>query len=135
MAPQLTALIMAAGHGTRMHSSLPKVLHPVCGVPMLNWVVEAAHDAGADRVVCVTRPGSGVAKALPPGAETAEQVDGEGTGAAVLAARAAIEQSDRVLILSGDHPLTATATIESLIEEHEQKQAASTLLTTEDLDP
>ena len=44
MAPQLTALIMAAGHGTRMRSSLPKVLHPVCGVPMVNWVIEAARD-------------------------------------------------------------------------------------------
>jgi bifunctional UDP-N-acetylglucosamine pyrophosphorylase / glucosamine-1-phosphate N-acetyltransferase len=135
MAPQLTALIMAAGHGTRMHSSLPKVLHPVCGVPMLHWVVEAAQRAGAGRVVCVTRAGSGVADGLPPGVEAAEQTEGEGTGAAVLAARAAIEESERVLILSGDVPLTATATIESLIEEHERTQAAATLLTTEDLDP
>ncbi|MFL5956239.1 MAG: NTP transferase domain-containing protein, partial [Solirubrobacterales bacterium] len=78
MAPQLTALIMAAGHGTRMHSSVPKVLHPVCGVPMLSWVAETAHHAGADRVVSVTRPGSGVAEALPPGTEVVEQVDGEG---------------------------------------------------------
>jgi bifunctional UDP-N-acetylglucosamine pyrophosphorylase/glucosamine-1-phosphate N-acetyltransferase len=135
MARQLTALIMAAGQGTRMHSSLPKVLHPVCGVPMLHWVIEAAQDAGADRIVCITRPGSGVAEALPPHAEVAEQTEGEGTGSAVLAARAAIEASEEVLILSGDVPLTATATIESLIEEHEREQAAATLLTTEDLDP
>src|SRR5204862_669158 len=72
MAPQLTALIMAAGHGTRMHSSLPKVLHPVCGVPMLHWVIEAAQVAGADRVVCITR-GRDVAAALPTGVEAAEQ--------------------------------------------------------------
>jgi bifunctional UDP-N-acetylglucosamine pyrophosphorylase/glucosamine-1-phosphate N-acetyltransferase len=135
MARQLTALIMAAGQGTRMHSSLPKVLHPVCGVPMLQWVIEAAQDAGADRIVCITRPDSGVADALPPGAEAAEQTEGEGTGSAVLAARAAIEESERVLILSGDVPLTATKTIESLIEEHEREQAAATLLTTEDIDP
>ncbi|HEY0481903.1 MAG TPA: bifunctional UDP-N-acetylglucosamine diphosphorylase/glucosamine-1-phosphate N-acetyltransferase GlmU [Kofleriaceae bacterium] len=135
MARQLTALIMAAGQGTRMHSSLPKVLHPVCGVPMLQWVIEAAQDAGADRIVCITRPDSGVAEALPPGAEAAEQTEGEGTGSAVLAARAAIEASERVLILSGDVPLTATKTIESLIEEHEREQAAATLLTTEDIDP
>src|SRR3954471_23255737 len=135
MAPQLTALVMAAGHGTRMYSSLPKVLHPVCGVPMLQWVVEAAHEAGARRVVCITRPGSGVAEALPAGAEAAEQTEGEGTGSAVLAARAAIEQSDRVLILSGDVPLTSTSTIEDLIAEHERTQAAAPLLTTEDLDP
>src|SRR3954470_14544586 len=118
MAPQLTALIMAAGHGTRMYSSLPKVLHPVCGAPMLHWVVEAAQQAGAQRVVCVTRPGSGVSEALPAGIEAAEQTGGEGTGSAVLAARAAIEASERVLILSGDVPLTATSTIEDLIAEH-----------------
>src|SRR2546423_12851588 len=122
MAPQLTALIMAAGHGTRMYSSLPKVLHPICGVPMLHWVIETAKSAGADRVVCVTRPGNGVAERLPPGVEAAEQTDGEGTGSAVLAARAAVEASDRGLILSGGVPLTATATVESLIEEHQRAQ-------------
>jgi bifunctional UDP-N-acetylglucosamine pyrophosphorylase/glucosamine-1-phosphate N-acetyltransferase len=135
MAPQLTALIMAAGHGTRMYSSLPKVLHPICGVPMLTWVIEAAQQAGAGRVVCITRPGSGVAEALPPGAEAAEQTEGEGTASAVLAARAAIEESHRVLILSGDVPLTAATTIEDLVAEHERSRAAATLLTTEDLDP
>jgi bifunctional UDP-N-acetylglucosamine pyrophosphorylase/glucosamine-1-phosphate N-acetyltransferase len=135
MAPQLTALIMAAGHGTRMYSSLPKVLHPVCGEPMLGWVVEAAQDAGAGRIVCITRPGSGVADALPPGTEAAEQHEGEGTGSAVLAAREAIEQSERILILSGDVPLTATSTIKELIDAHDSAGAAATLLTTEDLDP
>jgi bifunctional UDP-N-acetylglucosamine pyrophosphorylase/glucosamine-1-phosphate N-acetyltransferase len=44
-----------------MRSELPKVLHPVCGRPMLHWVVEAAREAGAGRIVCITRPGSGVA--------------------------------------------------------------------------
>src|SRR4051812_11977716 len=118
MAPQLTALVMAAGHGTRMYSSLPKVLHPVCGVPMLHWVVEAAQEAGADRVVCITRPDSGVTEGLPPSVEAAEQTEGEGTGSAILAARAAIEQSERVLILSGDVPLTAPSTVHALIEVH-----------------
>src|SRR3954447_21506950 len=135
MAPQLTALVMAAGHGTRMYSWLPEVLHPVCGVPMLDWVVEAAQEGGAGRVVCVTRPDSGVTQALPPGAEAVEQTEGEGTGSALLAARDAIEQSERVLVLSGDVPLTATTTIEELLEEHDEAGAAATLLTTEDLDP
>jgi bifunctional UDP-N-acetylglucosamine pyrophosphorylase/glucosamine-1-phosphate N-acetyltransferase len=135
MAPQLTALIMAAGHGTRMRSSLPKVLHRVCGVPMVHWVVDAARDAGADRVVCITRAGEGVAEELPPGAEAIEQTDGEGTGAAVLAAREVLEQSERVVVLSGDVPLTTAATIEGLLETHEREQAAATLLTTEELDP
>ncbi|NLT07320.1 MAG: NTP transferase domain-containing protein, partial [Solirubrobacterales bacterium] len=90
MAGELTALVMAAGKGTRMRSSLPKVLHPVCGRPMVEWVVAAARAAGARRVVCVTRPGDGVAEGLPDGVEVAEQTDGEGTGSAVLAARAAV---------------------------------------------
>lgn len=135
MPAQLTALIMAAGHGTRMRSSLPKVLHPLCGVPMIQWVIDAAREAGADRVVCITRPGEGVHEALPPGVEIADQTDGEGTGSAILAAREAIEQSDRILILSGDVPLTTAATIEGLLEEHEREKAAATLLTTEEIDP
>jgi bifunctional UDP-N-acetylglucosamine pyrophosphorylase/glucosamine-1-phosphate N-acetyltransferase len=135
MAPQLTALIMAAGQGTRMRSSLPKVLHPVCGRPMLEWVIDAAREAGADRVVCVTRPGAGVQEALPEGAEAVEQTEGEGTGAAVLAARAALEQSDRVVVLSGDVPLTAAELITGLLDEHEREGAAATLLTTDKIDP
>jgi bifunctional UDP-N-acetylglucosamine pyrophosphorylase / glucosamine-1-phosphate N-acetyltransferase len=135
MAPQLTALIMAAGHGTRMRSSLPKVLHPVCGVPMIEWVIDAARGAGADRVVCITRPRGGVAEALPPGAEAIDQTDGEGTGAAVLTARDALERSDRVVVLSGDVPLTTPETIAGLLAEHEREGAAATLLTTDKLDP
>src|SRR4051812_15286833 len=135
MAAQLTALIMAAGHGTRMRSSLAKVLHPVCGVPMVEWVIDAAHDAGADRVVCITRPGEGVAEHLPESAEAADQTDGEGTASAVLAARAQIAESQTVVVLSGDVPLTSPDTIRELVDAHEREQAAATLLTTEELDP
>src|SRR3954453_20500197 len=108
MAPQLTALIMAAGHGTRKYSSLPKVLHPICGVPMLSWVIEAAQQAGAGRVVCITRPGSGAAEARPPAAETAEQTEGEGPASAVREPRPSAEESHPVFIRSGEGPLTAT---------------------------
>ena len=87
MADQFTALIMAVGQGTRMRSALPKVLHPVCGKPMVEWVIDAPREAGAARVVCVTRPGDGVAEGPAEGVECVEQRDGEGTGAAGLAAR------------------------------------------------
>src|SRR5918996_3821826 len=90
MTTQFTALIMAAGQGTRMRSSLPKVLHPLCGKPMVEWVIDTARAAGAERVVCVTRPGDGVSEGLPDGTEVAEQREGEGTGSAVLAARDAV---------------------------------------------
>jgi bifunctional UDP-N-acetylglucosamine pyrophosphorylase/glucosamine-1-phosphate N-acetyltransferase len=130
-----TAVIMAAGRGTRMRSALPKVLHPICGRPMIGWVIEAARDAGAERIVCVTRPGDGVAEALPAGVDHVEQTEGEGTAAAILAARERIPGAPTVLTLSGDHPLIAAELLEELVDAHSRSGAAATLLTTEDLDP
>ena len=135
MAEQFTALIMAAGHGTRMRSELPKVLHPVCGKPMVEWVIDAARAAGAGRVVCVTRPGDGVAERLPEGVDVAEQSEGEGTGAAVLAAAGQLGDGGPVVILSGDHPLVAADTIRELVHAHAQDGAVATMLTTDRLDP
>src|SRR3954466_1530953 len=130
-----TVLVMAAGHGTRMRSQTPKVLHPVCGRPMLHWTIAAAQDAGAERVVVVVRPGEGVEEALPDGVLAAPQTTGEGTGAAVLAAREHVEPGQTVVILSGDHPLVSAETVRGLVETHERQQAAATLLTTDLLDP
>src|SRR5205807_10029396 len=119
MARDLTVLIMAAGHGTRMRSELAKVLHPVCGRPMVLWVAEAARQAGAGRVVCVTRPGEGVAERLDGRVEVAEQVEGEGTGAAVLAARVASQGSDAGVVLSGVHPLVSAEGLRVLLDNHD----------------
>ena len=118
-----------------MRSAIPKVLHRVCGRPMVEWDITAARAGGADRVICVTRPGDGVAEALPYGVEIAEQSEGEGTGSAVLAARAAIESADTVIVMSGDHPLVSPELVAGLIAEHDRDQAAATLLTTDQLDP
>jgi bifunctional UDP-N-acetylglucosamine pyrophosphorylase / glucosamine-1-phosphate N-acetyltransferase len=134
MPQPFTALIMAAGQGTRMRSSTPKVLHPVCGKPMVEWVVDAARRAGAARVVCIVRPGDGVAEGLSEGVEVAEQHEGEGTGAAVLAARATVPDGP-VVILSGDHPLVTPAHIAELLAEHEAQRATATILSTDQLDP
>src|SRR3954469_25945426 len=130
-----TVLVMADGHGTRMRSQTPKVLHPVCGRPMIHWTIAAAQEAGADRIVVVVRPGEGVEEALPDGVVGAPQATGEGTGAAVLAAREHVEPGQTVVILSGDHPLVSADTVRTLVETHEQRQAAATLLTTDRLDP
>ena len=134
MADRLTVLIMAAGKGTRMRSALPKVLHPVCGKPMVQWVIDAARDAGAAEVVAITRPGDGVAEGLPDGVTVAEQRQGEGTGAAVLAARDAVD-GGTVVVLSGDVPLQSAELIGELVATHREHGAAATLLTTEHLDP
>ena len=130
-----TVLVMAAGRGTRMRSALSKVLHPVCGRPMVEWVIEAARAAGAARIVCVTRPDDGVAEALPEGVESAEQREGEGTGAAVLAARAHVEPGAGVMILSGDNPLIRPELVAALWAAHRRAGAAATVLTTSQLDP
>ncbi|MDQ3587497.1 MAG: bifunctional UDP-N-acetylglucosamine diphosphorylase/glucosamine-1-phosphate N-acetyltransferase GlmU [Actinomycetota bacterium] len=135
MAEPFTALIMAAGHGTRMRSGLPKVLHPVCGKPMVEWVVEAVREAGAEQVVCVVRPGEGVVEGLPAGVDVAEQREGEGTGAAVLAAREAIAPERPLAVLSGDHPLVGAEVISDLVAEHASAKAAATVLSTDTLDP
>jgi bifunctional UDP-N-acetylglucosamine pyrophosphorylase / glucosamine-1-phosphate N-acetyltransferase len=136
MTEPFTVLIMAAGRGTRMRSDIPKVLHRVCGKPMLDWVVDAGREAGAGRIVCVVRPGDGVAEGLPEGVELAEQTDGEGTGAAVLAARAHLEDGNgAVVILSGDHPLVSADHLRGLLRSHREEGATATVLTTEDLDP
>jgi bifunctional UDP-N-acetylglucosamine pyrophosphorylase/glucosamine-1-phosphate N-acetyltransferase len=142
MAAPFTVLIMAAGQGTRMRSDTPKVLHRVAGKTLVEWVVDAAREAGAERVVAVVRPGDGVADGLPDGVEVAEQREGEGTGAAVLAAREAVLGSGAsggnggpVVVLSGDHPLVTSEQLRGLLEEHESRQAVATLLTTDRIDP
>src|SRR5215210_5781014 len=135
MADGFTVLIMAAGRGTRMRSSLAKMLHPVCGKPMVEWVVDAARAAGAGRVVCVTRPADGVAEGLPGDVDVAEQGEGEGTGAAVLAARDRLEADRPVIIMSGDHPLVTADEIAGLVETHRRERSVATLLTTDGLDP
>jgi bifunctional UDP-N-acetylglucosamine pyrophosphorylase/glucosamine-1-phosphate N-acetyltransferase len=138
MAAPFTVLIMAAGQGTRMLSDTPKVLHRVAGKPLVEWVADTARAAGAERIVAVVRPGDGVAEGLPDGIEVAEQREGEGTGAAVLAARDAVlgeGASGAVVVLSADHPLITPEQLEGLLDEHERKGARATLLTTDQLDP
>ena len=142
MAAPFTVLVMAAGQGTRMRSDTPKVLHRVAGKALVEWVVDAGRRAGAELVVAVVRPGDGVAEGLPDGVEVAEQSEGEGTGAAVLAARDTVLAGNgpaptggTVVVLSGDHPLITADQLEGLLAEHRERGALATLLTTEELDP
>ena len=126
---------MAAGEGTRMRSSLPKVLHEVCGRPMVAWPILAAREAGAGRVCVIVSPGADLAPALPDGVETVVQPVANGTGGALFAAREVIGDSDAVLVLSGDHPLISAAVIGELLAAHRAEGAAATVLTTERDDP
>jgi bifunctional UDP-N-acetylglucosamine pyrophosphorylase / glucosamine-1-phosphate N-acetyltransferase len=86
--PAPIVVILAAGEGTRMRSALPKVLHPLCGRPIIAWPVAAAHEAGAARVVVVDNPKRRLEEHLPAGVEVAVQERPLGTGDAVAAAGA-----------------------------------------------
>ncbi|HEX8714458.1 MAG TPA: bifunctional UDP-N-acetylglucosamine diphosphorylase/glucosamine-1-phosphate N-acetyltransferase GlmU [Solirubrobacteraceae bacterium] len=135
MTPAPTVLILAAGQGTRMRSRTPKVLHDLCGVPMVLWPVRAALAAGAGRVVVVDSPARALEPVLPDGVELAVQPVANGTGGAVLAA---IEQIDAhgdgdgdaaVLVLSGDVPLLDAERIRELADVHAAGDAAATMVT------
>lgn len=118
-----------------MRSSTPKMLHPVCGRPMVAWPIMAAREAGAGRVAAIVSPGRDLSVGLPEGVETVEQPQPDGTGGAIRAALSLIEESETVLILSGDVPLISTATIADLLQAHAASEAAATMLTIELDDP
>jgi bifunctional UDP-N-acetylglucosamine pyrophosphorylase/glucosamine-1-phosphate N-acetyltransferase len=123
-------LIMAAGRGTRMRSRLPKVLHPLCGRPMLLWTVHAAREAGAERIVVVLgEEANEVRGVLPPEVEVAIQDPPAGTGDAVAQGRAALAGFEHVIVLSGDHPLLDSSFITALAERHVSSGAAATVTT------
>jgi bifunctional UDP-N-acetylglucosamine pyrophosphorylase / glucosamine-1-phosphate N-acetyltransferase len=130
-----TALIMAAGQGTRMRSAMPKVLHEICGRPMVAWPVLAAREAGAGRVCVIVSPDRDLSEALPNGTETIVQPEADGTGGALRAAADVVRDSDTVVILSGDHPLVSARIIDELIATHRDAEAAATVMTTEMEDP
>ncbi|KQP03473.1 bifunctional N-acetylglucosamine-1-phosphate uridyltransferase/glucosamine-1-phosphate acetyltransferase [Methylobacterium sp. Leaf99] len=115
----LTAVVLAAGKGTRMRSDLPKVLHAVAGRTMLGHVLAAAREAGATRIAVVVEPGqAAVAREIEraaPGAAVFPQAERLGTAHAVLAAREALEAgADDVIVAFGDTPLVTGATLARL---------------------
>jgi bifunctional UDP-N-acetylglucosamine pyrophosphorylase / glucosamine-1-phosphate N-acetyltransferase len=122
---------MAAGEGTRMRSALPKVLHPVCGRPMIAWPALAAQQAGAGRVIAIVSPDRDLTPGLPDGVETVVQPEADGTGGAMRAALDAIAASAEVVVLSGDHPLVDAPMIEALLATHRDTGATATVMTVE----
>ena len=128
-------LVMAAGAGTRMRSSLPKMMHPVCGRAMVAWPILAAREAGAGRVAAIVSPGHDISAGLPEGVETVVQPEADGTGGAIRAASRLVEESETVLVLSGDHPLISVEDISGLLGAHASGGGAATMLTIELDDP
>ena len=114
-----------------MRSSVPKVLHQVCGRPMVAWPILAAREAGAGRVAAIVSPDRDISSALPEGTETVVQPDADGTGGALRAAIDLIADSDTVLVLSGDHPLVSAQVISELLDTHREAGAVATVTTVE----
>ena len=126
-----------------MRSKTPKVLHELCGRPMVLWPVHAALEAGAGRVVVVDSPERALARVLPHGVELAVQPRPDGTGGAVVAALShladgaadAAPEEAPLVVLSGDVPLVSAEAIHGLAEAHERGGAAATMVTTVLEDP
>ena len=114
----LSVVILAAGKGTRMRSSLPKVLHVVADKPMVSHVIDSARHLGAENIYVVYGFGGEVLKERVTGDDLTfvEQTEQLGTGHAVDQATPFLKDDEDVLVLYGDVPLTKVSTLENLLQ-------------------
>ncbi|NLZ93130.1 MAG: bifunctional UDP-N-acetylglucosamine diphosphorylase/glucosamine-1-phosphate N-acetyltransferase GlmU [Firmicutes bacterium] len=129
------AIILAAGAGKRMKSDRPKVLHSICGLPMVKHVANAVSSVCAKKIVVIGYHGEQVKAALGDTVQYAEQMHQLGTGHAVMQAVPLLPEKGLVVIVCGDTPLLEAATIEKLLADFQQSQAAATILTANVPDP
>ena len=122
-------VILAAGYGTRMKSSLPKVLHPLAGRPLVEWVVRMGEAIGGRRPVVVVGHGKeAVQGLLGERVEYAEQRELLGTGHAVMQAESHLRgQAEQVVVLYADMPLLREATLQKLLDLYQQNQSQGRL--------
>ncbi len=131
---KICCLILAAGKGTRMKSSMPKVLHPVFFQPMVCHVLDAVNNlALLQTIVVVGHQYEMVQQALADyGISFAIQEEQNGTGHAVLVCEGEIDRScDTVLVLCGDTPLVRSETLQRMIDHHQSQQNVITVMSTE----
>jgi bifunctional UDP-N-acetylglucosamine pyrophosphorylase/glucosamine-1-phosphate N-acetyltransferase/UDP-N-acetylglucosamine pyrophosphorylase len=130
---QATSIILAAGKGTRMKSDLPKVLHKVCGRPMLQYVLDACRGAGCDRQICVVGHKQQLVRdelADQDDVVFVEQSPQLGTGHAVMVCEDELADLDGpVLVVAGDGPLVTAKTLRAILDEHIARDADCTLAT------
>lgn len=127
-----TAIILAAGKGTRMRSSRPKVLHEVCGTPLLEYVIEAVQKAEVSQIIVVVGDKKEAVKDSLKGisVEIVEQYEQLGTAHAVMSARHLLQnKTDAIIVLNGDTPLVKPQTLKKLIDANTEADADVTLLT------
>lgn len=133
---RLTTIILAAGYGKRMNSKLPKVLHKVSGLPMIQHVVDLSKAIGSNQIVCVVGHGRELVEASLADQNLAFALQEQqlGTGHAVLSAEQFIQSGD-VLVLFGDAPLLSEETLRNFIAYHKAKNNTASLISTEFDDP
>lgn len=124
-------LVMAAGKGTRMKSDLPKVLFPVCGRPMIEYVLDALKDAGINRIVVIVGYRADlVREALQNRTEIefVEQTEQLGTGHAVMVCRNILKDHEgSVFVIAGDSPMIQADTVRTLLDDFDRESAACIL--------
>ena len=127
------AIVLAAGAGTRMKSKKPKVAHEVLGKPLVRWVVDAAREAGVERVVSVVgHAREQVAPLVEGDTEIVVQEQQNGTAGAVAVCADALADFDgSLVVLSGDCPLISSETIAALVKAREDADAAAVVLSME----
>lgn len=125
------AIVLAAGQGKRMKSKLYKVLHPVCGKPMVGHVLQTVKQANSERVVVVVGHGAeAVQSYLGDEAQYVLQEQQLGTGHAVKMAKSLLgSEEGSTIVICGDTPLVTSETLEGLLQLHENNGAAATILT------
>ena len=125
------AIVLAAGKGTRMKSKLYKVLHPVCGKPMVQHVIDHVKNLGIDKIVTIVGHGAELVKEqLGNESEFALQAEQLGTAHAVIQAAPLLKDlKGTTLVICGDTPLISSETIAALFKEHERLGAKATILT------
>jgi bifunctional UDP-N-acetylglucosamine pyrophosphorylase / glucosamine-1-phosphate N-acetyltransferase len=132
----LAVVVMAAGKGKRLKSTTPKVLHPVCGRPILWHVVRAAVGARPDRLLVVVHHGKGEVEeavrswSFSPEAELVDQGEPLGTAHAVMVAEGAVGDASEVIVLSGDEPLVTTQQVRDLLRPLRRRDVAAVVQTT-----
>jgi bifunctional UDP-N-acetylglucosamine pyrophosphorylase/glucosamine-1-phosphate N-acetyltransferase len=133
----ITAVVLAAGEGTRMKSSLPKVLHPICGRPMLLVLLDTLKEMKTDRVIVVAGHGADqVRETLGTGIEVVLQEERLGTGHAMMVAGESFGPADEnVLVLAGDIPLITTSTLKAFTDRFIHTGARAAVLTMQLDDP
>lgn len=131
------AVVLAAGQGTRMKSKLYKVLHPVCGKPMVEHVVDEALKLSLSKLVTIVGHGAEeVKKQLGDKSEYALQAEQLGTAHAVKQAQPFLADEKGVtIVICGDTPLLTAETMEQMLKEHTQREAKATILTAVAEDP